>query len=167
MVFYSFMCCPFVFSKISLCSCLMVALPAWVFDSFMYWPLVFVKISLWICLIVTLSARVFDIFMYSTLVIVKIWLRRCLMVKMGIWLHHIQSSYVMPISFLATYITTVCCIFFMVVTILTFHSAVRFNLMLLPVVQMFTFWTLWVNNEHIIIMMVVILDCLPVDLPVT
>ena len=46
-VFDSFMYCPFVLSKTSLCSCLMVALPTRVLDSFMYCPFVFSQMWLW------------------------------------------------------------------------------------------------------------------------
>ena len=64
----SFMYCPFVSRNISLCSCMIFALPARIFDFFMYYPFMIQKTSLCSCLILAFAAWVFYSFMYCPLV---------------------------------------------------------------------------------------------------
>ena len=63
-IFYSFLNCPFVLSKISLWSWVMIALPEKELEPFMNCPFASSKTSLRSCLIVTLPANIFESFMY-------------------------------------------------------------------------------------------------------
>ena len=98
----SFMYCPFVLSKTSLCSCSMIALPARVFDSFtfMYCPLMSSKTSICCCLIFAILTRIFDSVLYNLIM---------------------PNRILFMFYFMSTFITT---------TILNVHNAFRFNLLL-------------------------------------
>ena len=62
-IIQSFMYCPFLLSKTTLSSSLIVALPVRIFDSFMYCHFLVSKMNFISCLIFILSAGIFDSFM--------------------------------------------------------------------------------------------------------